>query len=127
MNKPYLQHAHIICRDLQGMIDFWVDVLGATFVEKRTFGAADGAVLTMNSVTEIYLKQLDCEPQDSTAPRTGFEHPGLVIEGLDALLDKVRTLPGCKVTKEPFMSGPRRCAFIAGPEGVLVEVMEDPK
>lgn len=127
MTAPYLQHAHIICRDLQGMIDFWVGVLGAKFVEYRQFGGADGAVLTMNSVTEVYLKNVDCEPQDFSSPRAGFEHPGVVVADLDALLAQVRKLPYGKVTKEPFISGTRRCAFITGPEGVLVEVMEDPK
>lgn len=127
MTAPYLQHAHIICGNLQGMIDFWVGVLGAEFVEYRQFGGADGAVLSMNSVTEVYLKNVDCEPQDLSSPRAGFEHPGVVVADLDTLLAQVRKLPYGKVTKEPFISGARRCAFITGPEGILIEVMEDPK
>lgn len=127
MNKPYLQHTHFICRDLQGMIDFWVDVLGAEFVEMRQFGPADGAVLNMNSITQIFLKKVDCEPQTASSPRAGIEHPGVVVADLDVTLAHIKSLPYGRVTREPFMATGRRCAFITGPEGILVEVMEDLK
>lgn len=116
---------HLLCRDLQGQIDFWSKAFGATFVEMRSFGGADGAVMDLNSVTKLYFKVVDCEPQGSGAPRAGTEHLGLVVENLDETIAIVKSLPGGKLTKEPFISGSRRCAFVSGPEGVLIEIMQD--
>ncbi len=125
MKKPYCQHVHFICNDLQPMIDFWVDGLGATFEQYRKFGAADGAVLDLNSVTKLYLKVLPCHPQEPANPKAGTEHIGMLVENLDGLLAHIKTLPNGRVFKEPFMSGSLRCAFVTGPENVLVEVMEE--
>ena len=125
MKKPFCQHVHVMCRDLSPMVDFWVQGLGATFVQFRQFGGADGAVLDMNSATKLYLKVMPCEPQDTDTVRAGADHLGFLVENLDALLAHIKTMPGCRVHREPFMSGTLRCAFITGPENVLVEVMEE--
>lgn len=109
------------------MIDFWVNGLGATFVEYRQFGDAAGAVLDCNSETKLYLKELPCTPQPQPAIHAGTEHLAMLVDNLDALLAHIRTLPGCRVSKEPFTAGGFHCAFITGPEGVLVEVMEKMK
>ncbi|MCC8193600.1 MAG: VOC family protein [Deltaproteobacteria bacterium] len=119
----HLQHLHLFCRELQPMADFWVEVLDATFEQYRKFGDADGAVLDMRSVTKIFLKQMDCVPADTT-PRAGVDHPGVLVDDLDATLEKARNRADSRVSTEPFMSGSLRCAFITGPEGVLVEVMQ---
>lgn len=124
MTKPFLHHVHLICNDLQPMVDFWVKGLGGTFGEFRQFGGADGAVVDLNSATKLFLKVLPCGAQESPTTHAGTEHLGIVVENLDATLAHIQTLPGCSVTKEPFVSGSLRCAFIAGPEGVVVEVME---
>ncbi len=120
----YLQHLHLLCRDLQPMIDFWENILGAGFECFRKFGPAEGAVLNLNSVTKIYLKVApDCPPQ-GTAEYAGAHHAGVIVEDLDATLNAVRNMPGAAVSREPFMSGTLRCAFITGPEGIVIEVMQ---
>ena len=121
--KNYLHHLHFFCNDLQPTIDFWEQVLGAKFEQFRKFGDADGAVLDMNSISKIFLKKMACKPQ-STEDCAGMDHPGIIVENLDATLEKARNLPTAKVTREPFMSGTLRCAFITGPEGIIIEVME---
>ena len=126
MKKTYAQHVHLICRDLQGQIDFWSKAFGAALVEMRSFGGADGAVMDLNSVTKLYFKVVDCEPQGTGTPRAGTEHLGVIVDDLDETIALVKTLPGGALVKEPFMSGPLRCAFISGPEGVLVEIMQEP-
>lgn len=124
--KNYLQHVHVFCRDLQPMIDFYEKVLGAKFECFRQFGGADGAVLDLNSPTKIYLKKIpDCLPQGATPSYAGSNHPGVLVEDLDATLNATRNMPGAAVTCEPFTSGTLRCAFITGPEGVIVEVMQE--
>lgn len=126
MKKPYCQHVHVVCKDLQPMIDFWVNCLGATLEEFRKFGGADGAALNMGSTTKLYIKVMPCEPQVSPTIHAGTEHLGFLVESLDEAMALAKTFPGGKVVREPFMSGSLRCAFITGPENVLVEIMEEP-
>lgn len=125
MKKSFCHHVHIACSELQPMIDFWVNVLGAEFVDYREFAGAPGAVLDMDSTTKIYIKTMACEPQPAPTRYAGTEHLGVIVEHLDATLAAIKAMPGGKVVKEPFISGEQRCAFITGPEGVLVEVMEN--
>ena len=119
----YLQHVHHICNELQPAIDFWIEILDAKFELFKKFGDADGAVLDLNSVTKIYLKQVSCAPEDGT-PRVGVDHSGVVVDDLDAVLEKVRNRPDSTVRTEPFLVKGFRCAFITGPGGFLVEVMQ---
>lgn len=125
MKKCFCHHVHLVCTDLQPMVDFWVNVIGAEFVEYREFAGAPGAALDMDSATKIYIKTMPCEPQPTPTRYAGTEHLGVIVENLDETLATVKAMPGGKVTKEPFISGKLRCAFVTGPEGVLVEVMEN--
>ena len=50
MNTYKVNHLHIICQDLQNMIEFWTAGLGAVFKEYRSFGGAEGAVLMVDSL-----------------------------------------------------------------------------
>ena len=125
MKKCFCHHVHLVCTDLQPMVDFWVNVIGAEFVEYREFAGAPGASLDMDSATKIYIKTMSCEPQPTPTRYAGTEHLGVIVENLDETLATVKAMPCGKVTKEPFISGKLRCAFVTGPEGVLVEVMEN--
>ena len=46
-----LHHVHLICKDLEGMIKFFVEALGATLVARKKFGTADGASLDLQGTT----------------------------------------------------------------------------
>ena len=45
-----LHHVHLICRDLEKMIGFFEEAIGAEFVEHRKFGTADGATLDLQGI-----------------------------------------------------------------------------
>ena len=125
MSKPFCHHIHLACRDLQGMIEFWEKVFEATFEKFHKFGAIDGAMMDINSgATKLFLKTVPPDKPDYAAPACGFEHLGIMVPDLDATLDLIRSLPNASVTKEPFFSGVRRCAFVAGPEGMLLELLQ---
>jgi len=107
------------------MVDFWVKGFGAKLEEFRKFGELEGAVLDINSGrTKLYLRELQCERQDKAAPRSGVDHIGMLVPDLDTALAALTALPGVVLAKEPFMSQDMRCAFINGPEGISIEVME---
>jgi len=125
MNVPFCQHIHLACCDIKAMADFWVKGFGAKLEEFRKFGALEGAVLDINSGrTKLYLREQPCERQDKAAARSGVDHIGMAVPDLDASLAELTALPGVALAKEPFMSKDMRCAFINGPEGISVEVME---
>ena len=124
MKAPFCQHMHLFCKELEPMIAFWVNGFGATMEGYRKFGPADGAVLDLHASVKLYLKVVDCLPADATTARAGVDHLGMIVENLDAALATLTALPGVTLSREPFMSGTLRCAFVAGPEGIQVEVME---
>ena len=125
MTAPFCQHIHISCCDIKAMVDFWVKGFGAKLEEFRKFGELEGAVLDINSGrTKLYLRELQCERQDKAAPRSGVDHIGMLVPDLDTALAALTALPGVVLAKEPFMSQDMRCAFINGPEGISIEVME---
>ena len=125
MSPPFCQHIHISCCDIKAMVDFWVKGFDAKLEEFRKFGALEGAVLDINSgLTKLYLREQQCERQDKAAARSGVDHIGMVVPDLDKSLAELVALPGVTLAKEPFMSKEMRCAFINGPEGMSIEVME---
>ena len=44
-------HVHIICKDLEGMIAFFTEVLAARLIDRRKVGTADGASLELDGAT----------------------------------------------------------------------------
>ena len=125
MSVPFCQHIHISCCDIKAMVDFWVKGFDAKLEEFRKFGAREGAVLDINSGrTKLYLREQQCERQDKAAMRSGVDHIGMVVPDLDKSLAELMALPDVALAQEPFMSTYMRCAFINGPEGISIEVME---
>jgi catechol 2,3-dioxygenase-like lactoylglutathione lyase family enzyme len=125
MGAPFCQHIHVSCCDIKTMVDFWVKGFDARLEEFRKFGALEGAVLDINSGrTKLYLREQQCERQDKASTRSGVDHIGMVVPDLDKSLAELTALPGVALAKEPFMSKDMRCAFINGPEGISIEVME---
>ncbi len=118
-------HIHLICRDLEGMIRFWTGTLGATLVLRRAFGTADGATLDLAGM-RINLrlpKEGEALREECAGSRPGFDHVALEVTDMEQA--------GARLVRDgyPFVAGPtdqgdRISAFIRGPEGVLIEVME---
>jgi len=44
-------HVHIICKDLEKMIAFFTECLGADLARRKKFGTADGASLDLQGTT----------------------------------------------------------------------------
>jgi catechol 2,3-dioxygenase-like lactoylglutathione lyase family enzyme len=40
-----LHHVHLICKDLETMINFFKEAIGARFVEHRKFGTTENAMI----------------------------------------------------------------------------------
>jgi catechol 2,3-dioxygenase-like lactoylglutathione lyase family enzyme len=118
-------HVHLICSDLDQMIHFLTDVLGAEYLKCCRFGPADGACLQMNGIS-LNLRlpagseqlSVECPPNNY-----GYHHIGVEVKDLDAAYEEIAG-KGYEFTKKPGMGAAIRNAFFRGPDGIIVELME---
>lgn len=111
-------HVHLCCSDLDAMIAFWTDALGATFVRFRKFGGADGAVVTLSGV-QIFLKKI---PADSPLPdgaSCGLNHIGIRVEDPNVMAEKLVSQFGGTLLNKASDN----CSFVSVPQGLTLELM----
>ena len=115
-------HVHIICRDLEPMIAFWRDALGARFVAYRDFGDKKGAIMECGGV-QVFFK-VDPAAAPLQPGTVGYEHFGFEAQDLDAAVDRLAREFACEVVSiaSRQQSG-LRVAFVRGPENMLFEIM----
>ncbi len=117
-------HLHLICRDLEQMIEFFTAALGAQLVARRKLGNADGAVLDLTGVP-VWLRglrpgeEIDAEPKGK---RFGYDHIGVAVDNLyDAYLELVAK--GVVFTMPPA-NQEAKVAFFEGPDHLQVELFQ---
>ena len=118
-------HLHLICRDLENMIGFFTDALGANLVERKQFGGADGAVLDLAGTT-INLrveKKDEIISGDASQTRYGFDHLGLEVEDLQKAMQEL-TPKGVEFLSEPMDLGKQLVVFFKGPEKITLELLQ---
>ncbi|MCF8104563.1 MAG: VOC family protein [Desulfohalobiaceae bacterium] len=119
-------HVHLICKDLEGMIDFFCNVLGANLVARKKFGPADGASLDLQGTT-INLRvsredeDLVC---DASQPGYGFDHIGLQVDDIEAAYQDLKRR-GFSFFVEPRDIPDLRIAFFKGPEDITIELVQE--
>lgn len=140
-------HTGITVSSLEESLHFWVDVLGFPLVSKMRFenGAlienivgVKGADLSLAAVQApghlIELIEYH-SPSDRQAmkPRScdvGSVHIAFMVEGLDALLNRIEKAGWHKLgTPQMIEDGPRggtRLIYVRGPDGVTLEFLELP-
>ena len=118
-------HVHLLCSDLEGMIGFFTENLGAGLVARRNFGGADGATLDLNG-TAVNLRVARDDEEilgDSSRPMYGYNHIALEVEDIDAayrdLADK-----GFEFTMTPRDFEKFRIAFFNGPDSISIELIQ---
>lgn len=123
-----LHHVHLICKDLERMIRFFCEDLGARLLERKKLGTADAANLDLQG-TAINLRLTQVGEDISevfSEKRYGFDHIGLQVEDMEAAF---RDLTGKGF---PFPVPPRdspigRIAFFTGPENISIELIQPPR
>ena len=97
-----LHHVHLICKDLEGMIDFFAEALGATLVARKKFGTADGASLDLQGTTVNLRVAREDEDMvgNASQARFGYDHLGLQGEDVDAAYQDLKQR-GFSVFMEP--------------------------
>jgi catechol 2,3-dioxygenase-like lactoylglutathione lyase family enzyme len=120
-----LHHVHLICKDLEGMIDFFVDALGAALIARKKFGTADGASLDLQGATVNLRVAREDEKMvgDASQTRFGYDHLGLQVEDVDAAFQDLKKR-GFTFFMEPKDLSDLRVAFFRGPEDITIELVQ---
>ena len=121
-----LHHVHLICKDLEGMINFFTNALGATLVARQKFGTADGASLNLQGTTVNLRVARDDEVMvgDASQARFGYDHLGLQVDDVDAAFQDLKA-KGFSFFIEPKDIPNLRVAFFRGPEDITIELVQD--
>ena len=118
-------HVHLVCRDLEKMIDFFVEVIGAKLVKRRKFGTAEGAALDLQGIgINLRIAREGEETRDNLTQSTyGYDHIGLQVEDVQAAYDDL-TNRGYYFLTPPTKSVGVMIAFFKGPENITIELMQ---
>ena len=121
-----LHHVHLICKDLEEMIDFFSENLGATLVARKKFGTADGATLDLQGTTVNLRVAREDENVvgDASQTRFGYDHLGLQVEDVDAAYQELKK-KGFMFFIEPKDIPDLRIAFFRGPEDITIELVQE--
>jgi len=120
-----LHHIHLICRNLETMINFFTDAIGATLVERRKFGTADGATLNLKGIDiNLRVAREGEEIRDNlTRSIYGYDHIGLEVEDIHAACDDL-TKRGYQFFMPPTEAAGLTIAFFKGPENITIELVQ---
>ena len=121
-----LHHIHLICKDLEGMINFFTNALGATLVARQKFGTADGASLNLQGTTVNLRVAREDEVMvgDASQARFGYDHLGLQVDDVDAAYQDLKK-QGFSFFIEPKDIPNLRVAFFRGPEDITIELVQE--
>ncbi len=118
-------HIHIICKDLEKMIRFFTEIIGAELIERKKFGTADGASLDLQGITvNLRVAREDEEMVgDASQSMYGYDHIGLEVDDVDVTY-KDLTQRGYSFFMPPRDIPNLRIAFFKGPEDITIELLQ---
>ena len=115
-------HIHLRAREPEAMMRFFTSLFGAT---ARPEGRPGRWILGLDGQTLLIgPPNADHPPAPGPDfPYCGLEHIGLAVADMDAAIAWLRAA-GADIPVGPLSAGGLRLAFIRGPEGVMVELLE---
>ncbi len=121
-----LHHIHIVTKDMQRMIDFFVECFDIKQITKVKFGTADGASLDLSGAkinlrvaneNETFLDGASGKPY-------GWHHIGVSVDDLEKTYQKL-TEKGYVFSVPPSTTDSGvRFAFFDGPENLTFELVQ---
>ena len=125
-----LHHIHIKSKDPRSSAQWWADMFGATVLPEIEFGPMHFFPVELDGVriniTNPGPGEEDSIDEPPTIPYYGLEHLGILTEDLDADLERFRQ-QGLKTTERRQGAGGYEIAFVATPDDVLLELMQEPR
>lgn len=125
MTQYTFDHIHLFTRDPEGMANYFESMLGAE-VSRSSPGGQPRIDLKLGGAN-IFILDVSGNPkavEGAAHPHRGLDHFGLAVEDIDKVCGELKA-KGAKFTRGPETIRPgTRIAFIEGPEGVSVELLE---
>ena len=120
-----LHHVHLVCRDLEKMIGFFEEAIGAKFVEHRKFGIADGATLNLQGIAiNLRVAREGEEIRENLTPSSyGYDHIGLQVADAQAAYEDL-SKRGYSFFMPPTENAGSMIAFFKGPENITIELLQ---
>lgn len=121
----YFHHIHLLCSDVDKTIGFFTDILGASLVEKKKFGGADGATLDLSGTTVNLRVATDTETVagDSSLLTYGYHHLCIQTDDIDGSHTELSG-NGVEFIKDPTDIPGARIAFFKGPDNIVFELLQ---
>ena len=118
-------HIHLFTADPEGMATYFESMFGAEVIRSSP-GGQPRIDLKLGGA-DIFILDVSGNPNaaDGAAhPHRGLDHFGLSVQEIDTVCDALKA-KGAKFTRGPETIRPgTRIAFIEGPEGVSIELLE---
>lgn len=121
-DAPVLAHIHLYCNELEPMVEFFTKAFDGEVALRRKFGQSDGAVLNLGSSTLLYLQQIEVGPSQRNI--AAYDHIAFNVKDVEKALEKALAAPGASLGREIAPSGTSLTAFVMGPEGLRVELVQ---
>ena len=120
-------HAHIKSQDPRASARWWADMFGATVLPEVEFRSMLFAPVELNGVR---INITSPPPDEVTGdpppmPHYGLEHIGVLTDDLDRDLARIME-QGFEVFERRAGAGGYEIAFVAAPDGVCLELLQDP-
>lgn len=119
-------HVHLISEDPQGAASWYADKLGGEIVLSHEVRGAPQFHVTFDDITIIIRGQRPGEkPDRKNSLLWGNDHFGFQVPGdFDQFCDDLRE-KGVRFTVDPMDFTPSlRIAFLEGPDGVILELLQ---
>jgi lactoylglutathione lyase len=122
-----LDHVHIMCRNLEKAVQYFESLFGGK-VESRTELRGFPMVRMHVQGVHVNLHKTDSkaaafEPGKATP---GLDHFGFLVKGLERVVEDLKKKGGRFSVDFTQGAGGVKFAFIDGPEGIRIELIERP-
>jgi catechol 2,3-dioxygenase-like lactoylglutathione lyase family enzyme len=118
-------HIHLFTRDPEATAKFYADMFGAEIV--RTMQGGKPRLDLKLGGGDIFILDVSGDPKAGAGPshpHQGLDHFGLSVKDIDKVCAELKA-KGARFTRGPETIRPGiRIAFIEGPEGVSIEILE---
>ena len=123
MTKFTYDHIHLRSPDPEATARYYERMFGAEVL--RTTQQGKPRIDLKLGGANIFIAQTDASVNPApTTPYQGLDHFGLSVSGIDAICAELKQ-KGAEFTREPVTIRPGvRIAFIRGPEGVSIELLD---
>ena len=115
-----LDHIHFYSGDIEKMAAYFRDVFGATETSRD-----ERSIRLDVKGSPLLIMVLDpkTEQFETGKNRRGLDHIGFLVQDIESTLEEMKR-KGVRISTELKVLPGRKVAFVDGPEGIRIELME---